>query len=252
MKKGVALLFIALFLSVFLIGIVNFVSADEVSDQISRGVSSTVSGLSNGFIDALQSIHISVPNLSRLLLGLLLWMIMYNIVGSFFDHREFGGFNLITAAVSLIITVLSFILIPDNFINVILLQYGAMGAAILSFIPFAIMLWFTINLPSLLLARIVWIFYVFYYLALFAYAAGTTTSTADSNIYGLALFLGVVIFFGIKSLRKLMSRGKLDSFEEKAIRDIQFRKLGRKLEDKETAARIDVPDLPALRQKSTL
>ena len=61
----------------------------------------------------------------------------------------------------------------------------------------------------------------------------------DSFPYLIAFIAGLIIFFGLKQFRKLLFKGELEGKEEKAIRDISFRKLGRKIEREETEARTD-------------
>lgn len=191
----------------------------------------------------LEKVKITPDTLSKILLGLLLWMIVFSIV----KQIGFGGgkWGIGSAIFAAIVVLLALLWMPENFIQSIIMQYGAMGATILAVIPFIIMLYFTIAVSgSLLLSRIIWIFYIGYYFTLLIYKGAsevsdytTYASWAPASPYIAAVIIGLTVFFGLPSLRNLFFKGKLDADEEKGLRDIKWRELGRKLERSETESR---------------
>ena len=134
-------------------------------------VAGIVSAATNGEIavtsiaDFLRTLGANPASLSSILLGVLLWIVLYSIVKEIFGFS--GGRSNFAwigpGAVSLIIVILTFLYLPSNFVEAIALQYSAMGAAILTVIPFVIILYFTtVVTKSQLVARAVWIFYTVY------------------------------------------------------------------------------------------
>ncbi len=239
-------LFGILILSVFAVLTLNSVSAAEASEagKILGSFFVSVANGIGGFLAGLfGEVNLGSANLSVLLLGLLLWMILYSVVDKIFmpERTSYMGWNIFPVAVSLIITLLSMILIPDDFINAIVLQYGIMGATILTVLPFIIMLYFTVAVSrSLIISRIIWTFYIIYYFTIFAYKMVEIGSWDRSLIpYSAAIVGGIIIFFFIAPIRKLAFRGELDSKEEQAIRDVNFRNLGRRIEREETRSRVN-------------
>ncbi len=218
---------------------INLISAETQLGTMFKTASTTITS-------ALKTLKLNPTLLSTILLAILLWMIIYTIIKQMeifkTDRKEFFG-NSFAIGISIVITWLSFIFLPENFIESIVLQYGAMGAAILAFIPFAIIFYFSMfTVKSLLLARILWLFYSFYYLAIFVYKIATTTAGQGYTVsmpYFIAFIIGLAIFFGIKFFRDLIFKGKLESEEQEALKDVDFRKIGRTIEREETKARTD-------------
>ncbi len=226
MKKAGIITSILSLLSVVL------VSAQETNLEV---WGRTAAGSIARFLDTLR---LNPSSLSTILLALLLWMVLYSIISKmklFGDGSKWGHF--VSGIVSIIITILVFIYLPQNFLESIVLQYGAMGAAILSFIPFIIIFYFTTAIiDSLLLSRVIWIFYSLYYLGLFVYKWGlsvTEMGFTESIPYLVAFFAGLIIFFGIKTFRSWIIKGKLEAKEETEKQKQARRKLSRALTEKE-------------------
>jgi hypothetical protein len=102
------------------------------------------------------------------------------------------------------------------------------------------MFYFTIAVArSILIARIIWIFYVIYYIAIFFYKAIEVgwTNIGSSFPYVAAIIAGIIIFFGLSTMRNFLFKGQLEEKEERAIKDIKFRELGRGIERAETTSR---------------
>jgi hypothetical protein len=225
MKKS-SLIILALFSVLFL---ASFAAAQET----------ILESLGSNATAFLNSIFLTPFTLSVILLGLLLWIVIYSIVVKIGLGGGKGAWSGGAAVVSLIIVILSFIYLPKDFVTAIVLQYGAMGATILTVIPFFIMLYFSIAITrSLFTARIIWTFYIVYYFAIFIYKIvqpGTTWTNAIPYIG--AIVAGAIVIFFLPTIRNIWWKGELSAAEEKGIRDISFRKLGRKLEREETKAR---------------
>ena len=127
-----------------------------------------VMGMLAGRLDGLG---LNPALLSSILLGVLLFIVIHTVVGKVFFKKAEGKYiNWIGGAVSLIIVFLSFLYIPRNFIDSVVLQYGAMGMAILAIIPFAIILYYTSFVTkNVFVSKGIWMFYIVYYFGLFIY-----------------------------------------------------------------------------------
>lgn len=229
LKIGLFLFALAIFLS-------NFVSAQETNFDIwTRNIADIIA---NGF----SVVSLNPAVLTTFLLGALLWIIIYSIVVQIFKFKGtwawLGG-----GIVSLIIVLLTFIYIPDNFIEAIALQYSAMGATILTVLPFILLLYFTLVVSAnLFVARVIWIFYVVYYFALFAFKvatapAGITFITADNLPYIGAIIAGIIILIYVGWMRGKVFEGKLSGQAEQAMRDVKIRGTERKIEREEAEER---------------
>jgi len=204
--------------------------------------------------ELIDTLYLNPVNITIFLLGLLLWIIIFSIVRQVF-HYEKGMWNHTAATVvSLIIVILTFMFIPDALVEAIALQYTAMGAALLAVIPFAIILYFTMNVVrSTIAARVTWIFYIIYYAVIFIYKIAISTGgfevairNPENFFYIGAIIAGFIIFAFTEGIKQMIFKGKLETKEEKANRDIQFRAAGRRVERAETESRLNVPNTSGL------
>ena len=168
--------------------LVSFVSAETNLESVAGSLT-----------EGLEKISINPTYLTEALLGILLFMILHTIILQLFNFSGKRS-GILAGFTSLIIVILTFIWLPNDYVEAIALQYSAMGATILTVIPFAIMLYFTIVVnKSLLFARITWFFYAMYYLTMFLYKITTAETgkifTADNIPYAGALIVGLIIFF---------------------------------------------------------
>ncbi len=224
MKKENLKIFVSILLSVFLI---SLVSAQTTGWQ----------RFGQGIVSVWDSLGIT-HNLTVILLGALLWIILYSIVKQVFNYEN----KWVPAGVSLIIVILTFIFIPKDLTEAIALQYTAMGAAILTIVPFAIILYFTLNvLQSNMAARITWIFYIVYYFSIFIYKLGSSTLPFQEAIlqtenlfYIGAIIAGFIIFAFTPKIKKLIFKGKLTDKELAAEQGLALRRTGRKLMNQES------------------
>lgn len=185
----------------------------------------------------LSSLFSQKEVLTKFFFAILLFMIIYSLVGMMFKGKW-----LMTAAMSAIITILAVWFMPPALITTIRDQYGVMGAAILSMVPFVIMLIFTVRSESKMLSRILWIFWIVYYFAVYLYRIFSNKLgwlSAENIVYLGAIIAGILMIVFISQIRQLIYKGELEAEEEKAIKDIQFRQLGRKIERAEAEARIE-------------
>jgi hypothetical protein len=162
-----------LLVSLFMI---NFVFADplntaanvgdwetDVAGNVAEGTRDVMVGLGGYFKEVLSPFFGDTELLSRVFLAIMLGLLIYNAVGTLFESSN----RIMKFGLTFAVTALALLGIPSNFLLAIRTQYGAMGAALLSFVTFFfIILWYSIKSESLLLARIIWIFYFFYYMPL--------------------------------------------------------------------------------------
>jgi len=170
--------------------------------------------------------------LTNLFLAVLLGMVVYSVLKM---TGIFGASKTITWIASIAVTVLSLIAIPDGFLSAIVVQYGVMGATLLSIIPLLIIFTFTLKVENLLVARLTWVFYVFYYFGIFAFKAWETFREAG-YIFSLALIpylvsiaVGIVAYVILKPLRHWVATGEIEAKEEKLLENVEKRKLNREI-----------------------
>ncbi len=193
-----------------LVFVLPFVAAQTVLEQTATPIA-----------DFLRSIYLTPDVLSKILLGVLLWIVLYSIVSKL---KLAGGWRLGAGLISLIMVVITFIYLPQGFLEAIVLQYGAMGATILTVIPFVIVLYFSLTTENLFIARVTWVFYIVYYLAIFLYKIATVTKFAESIPYIGAIIAGLIVFFVLPGIRKLIFKGKVEELAEKGTKAAETRK----------------------------
>jgi len=184
------------------------------------------------FIDFFKGIFVGTSSsggtdtLSIVFFSILLAMVVYTSVKEFFDSK------FIRWVATGSITALGIITIPTNFIEVIQTQYGVMGAALLTVIPFAIVVFFTIKTKNKLIGSVTWIFFTMYYFAIFISKIMEQTEVIDwsyglisfwelivsKNVfpYLLAVIAGIIMIFFLAYFRKWFFEGALDAQVEAA------------------------------------
>jgi hypothetical protein len=181
-------------------------------------------------------------NFSIILFGILLWMILYSVFKSmniFEDNPWWSG------GISLIVTILSFIYLPQGFIDGIGISYGALGGTILTVIPFAIAIYFTVWVSTnLAIARGIWLVFALYYLILslsvenglldffnklnnFSGFSGFLDLVRDpSTFYFVAFLASVILFVVIGPIRKIWWEEHVKGVGERINRNIDEFGLG--------------------------
>jgi hypothetical protein len=240
MKKESAKIFGIVLISLLaLISVANLVAAETNLDVWKVN-----------FANALDQLHANPYYSTLILLGVLLWIILFTIIKQMFNYESTTIFSwgfIAPSAISLIMVILTFMFIPQSMIEAIALQYTAMGAAILTVIPFAIMLYFTLNvLKSTMASRILWIFYIIYYFLIFIYKIAMSTVPFTTAVaqpenwpYVGAIIAGIIIFAFTKNIKDLVYKGKLSDAEERANEEISLRATNRRVEDREARERFN-------------
>lgn len=230
-KKTLIILTLGLTFVAFLL---HFVSAQSsflssAGDFYSKALDSIGNGLNPLFAEKEAA--------TKTLLAILFFMVAYTTIDAFFKKKWYFTF-IITG----IVTVLSVWWLPPEFISTIRTQYGAMGVAILSIIPFMIMLVFTIRVESDLVGRVLWLFYAIYYFTLFIYTIATGSGSwlsAENIPYYGAIIAGIFLFFTMPAVRRAIFKGQLKeireegakaALESKVLREIKKKELGSYLE----------------------
>lgn len=231
MKKRILLtgfIFLIIFISFFS----AFVLAEEIqTNAIADNTKQAFSEISQTTQEILGPLFGEKEMLTRALMFVLLFMIIYSIVSSVFPKKY-----IVTLLSSLIITALSILWIPSNFLEAIRTQYGAMGAALLSIIPFIILLIFTAKVKSMLVARATWIFFIIYYFALYIYKLATEEAgflSAENIPYLAAIIAGIGIFFFIKQIREAIFGGEMQTLEAEGMKIAERSKTLHKVQKEE-------------------
>ncbi len=234
-KKGVLNKLIFLLFCIFLF--TPLISAqsdlsDIAGSFFSEAKDFIVSGLSNLFGEREIA--------TKSLFAILLFMVLYTTIAAAFKKKWL--FNVLITG---IVTALSIIWLPDNFLNAIRSQYGALGATILSIIPFVIVLIFTVKAESNLVGRILWLFYALYYMAVYVYAIAiekTGWLSVENIPYFAAIIAGLVLFIGLPAVRNAIFKGQLKEIKEEGAKVASRAKVLHKLQREELKAYEDVSD----------
>lgn len=232
MKKGIKLLSIAFFSIVLTSFIIPLIFAADAAVTSAEGVKSFAEGIKT-FITTLMGTS-TIP-WANILLGIILFMIIYSIVDILFDDLWSGWGS---AIISLAVSILGMMFWPAGLVETITLQYGIMGATLLTVFPLLIMLIFTIRIDSLMLARLTWVIYTIYYFFVFIYriyiASTQASATPGSGWFALgALLIGGVMIWILEPIRRLVFKGELSADEEKAMAGVKIRKALRNVQDEE-------------------
>jgi hypothetical protein len=225
-KRFLTLGILGIFLVSLMGGVLAEVSAEEASER--------VVGVIGGFLTPLLGPLFGEKEMAtRTFFAMLLGMIIYSIISIMFNKSS----RWITWGITGAITSLALLGLPSGFLEVIRIQYGAMGATILTIIPFFIIMAFTLQINNLLAAKVTWIFYAMYYLAMYSYEVVVSDSFSSGLPYGTAFFVGIAIFFGIGEIRNLIFKGQIEGIIEKGHQRIAKRKALQNLEDKDFSSR---------------
>ena len=224
LSKRIVLSFSILLLVLFSISFILAQDNPGLDDNIGRGVNNIAVAINQFY----SGFGIDPEVFTLIMFGILVWMVIYSVIKQMnLFQGDFVG--LWVGIFSLIVTILAFIGFPREFINGILFQYSAMGATIVTIIPFLIMFYFTVFIvKSQLMARLVWLVYTVYFfsLAIFYIANNTTPDgswiTASNLPYFGAMFVGLIVLIYLGTIRALAFRENLKSKVEGA--DIKLSK----------------------------
>lgn len=140
---------------------------------------------------------------TKLLLGALLWMVLYTV---FKQGGIFKGERVIFSGIAaLIVTILFFMYLPDGFALGLAFPYVAAGATILNFIPFFIIIYFTLFVTEEhTIALAIWVVYLIYYWGILLYVIFSETIPEALPEGGAIKFVldkyGISILIAIASL----------------------------------------------------
>lgn len=222
MKKETSCkLLLILLSSVFLLSILStaVIAADtpiavdptqtrEAGKQIGNAIVAPFLGMAEGFLQAIFGSEWAIG--TRSLLFVLLFLVLWSVVPFLFgEDRTFINFS-----VSFIVAVLSMMSIPPELLDTLLANYGAMGATILTMIPFLIILVFSVRVRNALAARVIWLFYAGYYFSFYIWNMFNAKTEAGFTMYLLAAIVGLFLFFGIGKIRDILFGANLDALKE--------------------------------------
>lgn len=212
-KRGKSIFGLIIF-SMFLLTIfAGVVSAAEENEKFEQGIDAgkDAVGWAGGFLEgALSPLFGDGEMLSRIFLAILLGMIIYTVVDAIFDSGKW-----ITWFITFLITAIAIIALPANFLEAIRVQYGVMGATILTIIPLLIVLVFSVRVRDPMIARVVWLLFFMYYFALYLYYIvqngwGDGWLTPKSIPYIGGLMVGILMLIFIAPLRSFIQKKHLE------------------------------------------
>ena len=210
-------------------------TGEQIGQELGDVAKSAVSGFEAFFNTAFNDVAFGDDEwLSKLFFAVLLGMVIYTVVSSFFS----GSNVYVQWGISIAVTAIAFVGIPGGYLEALRFSYGAMGLTILALIPFLIMVLFTIKVESMIAARVIWIFYTFYYFALLigrwleisalnelaAKSATDSLEAVSTGPYWIAFFVGIVMFFTIPYLRGWYHKSKTEALVEIVKNKVGFNK----------------------------
>ena len=205
----------------------NFVVAETGFEYIFGGTEGFFSNLFSDTGEFNAPNWLKGNNVTILMLGILLWMILYAVVkksmGDLFGH---GG--LMTGSISLIITVITFIFFKDHptFLKIAEGQIGALGATILTVFPFILAIYFTVWVSdNLAVARGIWAVFALYYFYILIFVVDLGEG-AGIGWYVVGVIAAIILFIAMPFIRDKFWDIKLDSLKEKMGRKLDTAAVG--------------------------
>ncbi|MCK5321478.1 hypothetical protein KAJ38_02775 [Candidatus Pacearchaeota archaeon] len=206
---GVLGLFLMSFMGSFVVA-----DAEDVGEIVGETFGQFGEGLKGFFTGLFGDTLLGEGVLGNIFMALLIGMFVYSVLGTFFSDQNPWILNLATIAA----TGLAILGLPENFLKSILINFGAMGGAILMIVPFLVIFWFTIKVNNVLMARGIWLFYTAYY---FIFFFGGLFSEGEVWLSFWAMALGWIMFFSILKVRKLIFKEQLVSDVEEAKKNME-------------------------------
>lgn len=200
-------------LGLFMISMMGGVLA-VTGEEVGENVGGFIKGFANGITAFFKEAFSADSGISEFFFFVLLSMIIYTFVSSFFSAS-----NTIRWIITLSISSLAIIGIPEGFLDSLLVSYGAMGLTILTIIPLLIVLVFSVKVKNLLLARATWIFYTIYYVALTI--NGLWKTGGAEGVYYVAAIIGGLMFLFVPYIRHMFESGTLEGQMEVAKKAIK-------------------------------
>ena len=210
-------------LGLFMISMMAGVMGEETAKEIGTALGTEARGFGEGIRAFFVGLFGDADSkggkgwLSKVFFAVLLGMIIYTTISSFFP-----GSNFIQWGITIAITTIAMIGIPPGYLEALMVSYGAMGLTILTVIPFLVMVIFTVKVKDLMIAKGTWAFYVFYYFFLIigqwwnVRVANTVATAVSTAPYWIAFLGGIAMFFTIPYVRHWFDDAKLGTYVETA------------------------------------
>lgn len=218
-------------ISLVLLSLIATFAISQTADDAAAATKGAIVGGGQAVQTLLGPLFGQREMLTRFFFAILLGMIIYSIVGIVFKGRKTTSL-----IITIVITLLSLLWMPSNFLQAIRSQYEAMGGAILAAIPFLIILIFSLRVGNPLIGRITWILYVIYYFTLLIYRMATSSVSflsAENIPYIGAIIGGLVIFFLMSTIRNAIFKGDMKGIKEAGEQTIQSAGLLHRLQKEE-------------------
>ena len=226
-------------LGLFLVSMMGGVLGADLAVGAAEAGETLASVVTGFFKPILSPLFGETELLSRVFFAILLGMIIYSVIASVFGKSS----NWIKWGITGAITSLALLGLPAGFLEAARTQYGAMGATILTVIPFMIILFFSLKAKNLVVTRVTWLFYAGYYFAMYTYevaSAGGWFSGAKAIPYMAAWVVGLFLFFGVGAVRNMLFKGEIEGLKEKGMQKVEKRKTATEINDANLSAQTDV------------
>jgi len=217
--KKVANRFLLVFIScILLLSMISLVSAVSLGETLKTVISDN---LVKPFGPDLQNFIANEPVFVKTLFFLLVLILVSSITAliPLFKERRFLSF-----VFGLVVSILAVYFIPKGIVSAMLNPYTALGVAMISVVPFVIMVVFTrYFLTNTFLKKVAWLFFAVMMVVFMIYTSITNTVGVIANkgagfnglwmswIYGAVSVLAIVMLFFNKAIDKAIWHGKLET-----------------------------------------
>jgi len=210
-----------------LISFGQFVSAQEDIQQTAQDIETGVKDTGTIISALLSPLFGEREMVTRIAFAILIFMLVYSVMSLILPPKGW-----IPGIASGAVTVLTMIAMPSGMLEAIRTQYGAMGGALLTIIPIIILFVFTARIKSLMVAKLMWITFFLYYLALLGYGM-FTEEISNRGWYIAATLITVIGFLTSGILRKQLFNLTLETYTEEGESIIKSAKELHKLQKSE-------------------
>lgn len=193
------------------------VAQSDLNPFAAQKAGEDVNFLGKTFLSFIGGIFLTDPTplniLPTIFMGIILFLLIYSAIDTSDILKSKDGNNPVIYLLTFAVTMLALIALPENFFAVILPSYGAMGATLLTILPFLIILFFTIKINRIFIAQIIWGLFAAYFVGYYAiivmglYDLGGAENIRYANFYIVIGLVGAAMFFLIGPIRAYFMKG---------------------------------------------
>lgn len=190
---------------------------DEVASNFPKFLYDVVSNvISYIYSNSLFILELNKETMFRFYMSVMLILIIFSILDmvDFIASKNFW----IKLALSIGIGGLAIVALPAELMNLLMPSYESMFSTLFSFLPFGLILYFSLQIKSLIAGRLLWLFVTLYFILLFfseGIPAFQNEDYIQALIYAVLAVLGLVLVIFLQSVRSWFFKGEAKEITEK-------------------------------------